>query len=54
VGATERYPQTQGEGFGEVSTGVGEPLAFPARFSKANMSLSVESTRAESLVKILW
>jgi hypothetical protein len=45
---------TQGEGFGGVSSGIGEPFVFVAAcFSRANMSLSVESTRAESLVKIL-
>ena len=45
---------TQGEGFGGVSSGIGEPFVFVAAcFSRANMSLSVESTRVESLVKIL-
>jgi hypothetical protein len=45
---------TQGEGFWGVSSGIGEPFVFVAAcFSRANMSLSVESTRVESLVKIL-
>ena len=45
---------TQGEGFWGVSSGTGEPFVFVAAcFSRANMSLSVESTRVESLVKIL-
>ena len=46
---------TQGEGFGGLSSGIGEPFVFVAAcFSRANMSLSVESIRVESLVKILW
>jgi hypothetical protein len=45
---------TQGEGFGGVSSGIMEPFVFVAAyFNRANMSLSVESTRVESLVKIL-
>jgi hypothetical protein len=45
---------TQGEGFWRVSSGTGEPFVFVAAcFSRSNMSLSVESTRVESLVKIL-
>ena len=45
---------TQGEGFAGVSSDIGEPFVFVAAcFSRANISLSVESTRVESLVKIL-
>ena len=40
--------------FGESRAVPGEPFVFVAAcFSRANMSLSVESTRVESLVKIL-
>jgi hypothetical protein len=45
---------TQGEGFAGVSSGIGEPVVLMAAcFSRVNMSLSVESTRVESLLKIL-
>src|SRR6516165_7013917 len=46
--------ETQGEGFSGVSIGIGEPgVLVAACFSRANMSLPVESTRVESLLKIL-
>ena len=41
------------DGLAGVTTGIGEPLVLAARFNSANMSLSVESTKVESLVKIL-
>ena len=42
------------EGFAGVSSGIGEPFVFVAAyFSRENIWLSVESTRVESLVKIL-
>ena len=45
---------TQGEGFAGISSGIGEPIVLVAAcFSRVNMSLSVESTRVESLLKIL-
>jgi len=45
--------QVQGEDFARVSTGI-EPVVFvPACLSKANISLSVERTSVELLVKIV-
>jgi hypothetical protein len=41
------------DGKAGVTTGIGEPLVFAARFNSANMSVSVESTKVDSLVKIL-
>ena len=43
----------QGEDFAGVSTGIEAVVFVPACFSRANISLSVESTSVESLVKIV-
>lgn len=51
---TEARASDYGDGFAWLSTGAGEPFIFvAARLSSPNMSLSVESTRVESLVKTL-
>ena len=44
----------QGEAFAGVASGIEEPVVLVAAyFSRVNVSLSLESTRVESLPKIL-